>query len=123
MANALVKTDNIVFNWIISQLDCKPNIDGFQDYVVVCHWRYGATYENLYTDIYGACPFTVDPENPDFTPYAELTEDQVIGWLESSLDVLSMQEQLAKSIEELINPPIISPPLPWSVPPENNVPA
>lgn len=113
MGNEVVESNNIAFNWIIVQLDCKPSVDGLQDYVVVCHWRYAATYQLLYTDVYGACGFTINPEQPDFTPYPELTEAQVIGWLEGSLDVTLLQEELTASMEALINPPIVSPPLPW----------
>lgn len=113
MANQVVKSSDITFKWLICQLDCKPSVDGLQDYVVVCHWRYGASFENLYTDVYGACPFEVNPEQEDFTPYAELTEAQVIGWLEESLDVAELQNQLCNGIQTLLNPPIVSPPLPW----------
>lgn len=113
MANKIVESSNIAFKWLICQLDCKPSVDGLQDYVVVCHWRYGATFENVYTDLYGACAFEINPEQSDFTPYPELTEAQVIGWLEASLDVTLLQEELCVSIENLINPPIVSPPLPW----------
>ena len=33
-----------------------------------------------------------------------LTKEQVVGWLESELDVTSMQENLTKQIELKINP-------------------
>jgi hypothetical protein len=42
-----------------------------------------------------------------------LTEEIVIGWLEDSLDIPQLQESLAQSIEDLVNPPIIVLPLPW----------
>lgn len=101
------------YSWTIVQLDCKASIDGFTDYVVTAHWRYGVSNGTIYTDMYGATSFTVDPEQPNFIPYEDLTEDDVIGWLESSLDVPAMQVSLATQLENIINPPIISPPLPW----------
>jgi len=41
----------------------------------------------------------------------------VIGWLESTLDVPAMQTSLDNQLENIINPPIVSPPLPWTVNP------
>ena len=108
------------YKWTIVALDCIPMLNGMKDYVVTCHWRYGIENgtdpeapDYVYTDIYGAEGFTQNPDMPDFTPYADLTEAQVIGWLESSLDVPAMQEQLAKALENIINPPIVQPALPW----------
>ena len=108
------------YKWTIVALECIPDLDGIKDYVVTCHWRYGISNGDdptaegyVYTDIFGAQSFPQDASQPDFTPYADLTEAQVIGWLEASMDVEKMQEQLNKRLEDIINPPIIQPPLPW----------
>jgi hypothetical protein len=112
-----VTPEEITFAWVISQLDCAPSYEGMQDYVVTVHWRYTASFETYFTDIYGAQSYS-EVAGPDFIPYADLTEDVVIGWLESSLDVPQMQAGLAQSIEDLVNPPIIVLPLPWAEPEE-----
>jgi hypothetical protein len=112
--------NDVTYYWIIVQLDCKPEIDGMQDYVVAVHWRYGIQQGDIKTDIYGVQQFQVN-EGSTFIPYEDLTEDVVIGWLEGSLDVPAMQESLAKQLEEIINPPIIYPPLPWATPTDNAV--
>ena len=103
----------LIYSWIIVQLDCATHIPEVQDYVVTTHWRYGVSNGTIYTDMYGATGFTVNPEQSNFIPYEDLTEDDVIGWLESTLDVPTMQVSLATQLENIINPPIISPPLPW----------
>lgn len=112
-----VEPSEITYSWVISQLDCAPSYEGMQDYVVVCHWRYGATFEKYFTEIYGAQSFS-EVTGPDFIPYADLTEEIVIEWLESSLNVTEMQVGLAQSIENLVNPPVIVLPLPWAQPEE-----
>lgn len=112
-----VEPSEITYAWVISQLDCAPSYEGMQDYVVTVHWRYTASFENYFTDIYGAQSYS-EVAGPDFIPYADLTEEIVIGWLEESLDVPQMQEGLAQSIEDLVNPPIIVLPLPWANPEE-----
>jgi hypothetical protein len=56
------------------------------------------------------------PSAEDFTPYADLTFEQVCGWLEDGLDVEATDASLATQIENLINPPVVSLPLPWLTP-------
>lgn len=107
-----IKPSDCTFIWQIVQLDCAPSYEGLQDYVVNVHWRYGAQFESYFMDIYGSQSFT-EVAGPDFTPYADLTKDQVIGWLEGSLDVKLMQDQLAQTIEKMVNPQIVVLPLPW----------
>jgi hypothetical protein len=43
-----------------------------------------------------------DPGN--FIPYADLTKDDVVAWLEAGLDVEAMKENLDNQIELEINP-------------------
>lgn len=100
------------YYWIIVQLDCKPELEGMQDYVVAVHWRYGIEQGEYKTDTYGVQSFQVT-EGSTFIPYEELTEEIVIGWLTDSLDVETMQNNLQIALNDLINPPIIYPPLPW----------
>jgi hypothetical protein len=103
---------DITYTWVISQLDCAPHENGLDDVVKTIHWRYQATDGTYTTDCYGSIGVgEVDPD--DFTPYAELTKDQVIAWLETQLDVEELERNLAGQLAALANPPIISPDLPW----------
>jgi hypothetical protein len=105
------------YNWVISQLECYPQHEGQTDVVFVVHW------DRLATDgaghnarIYGSQSVTLDADAP-FTPFANLTEAQVIGWLEAAFgaELLEAQKKaLDKQIENQINPPVIRPPLPWT---------
>jgi len=102
----------INYNWVVSSLDTAP-VDGeLNDVVKVVHWRYQATDGDYQAEVYSsfACG---EPSETDFTAYPNLTEEQVIGWLESGLDVEAMQESLANQIADLKNPKIVSLPLPW----------
>lgn len=40
----------------------------------------------------------------DFTPYVDLTEDQVIGWVKATLDEPAIEASLAAQIEAKKNP-------------------
>jgi len=52
-----------------------------------------------------------------FTPYDQLTQEQVIGWI-SPQDITNAQANVQGQIDSMINPPV-SPqntPLPWAAP-------
>jgi hypothetical protein len=107
----------ISHNWTVSQLDCYPEYEGHTDVVFVCHWRMDGTDGKHTAGVYGTVDLTLDPETA-FTPYASLTQAQVIGWVQDALgeeQVASYEENVANQIAALVNPPVVSPALPWAV--------
>lgn len=107
---------NTIYNWVISQLDTAPSFDGMTDVVKTVHWRYQAEEmvedKTYFADVYGAMSCAT-PSETDFTAYPDLTEAQVITWLEAGLDVEALGASLDAKIENQKNPPIINLPLPW----------
>jgi hypothetical protein len=101
------------YQWVISQLDTAPSEDALTDVVKIVHWRYQATDADYSADVYGAMACAT-PSDTDFTAYDDLTQDQVIEWLEAGLDVDALKENLDKQIEDQKNPPIVNLPLPWN---------
>ena len=99
-------------NWVINQMDTIPSIDGLTDVVVVIHWSRIATQDEIVVSSYGTMNCTT-PSETDFTAYPDLTQAQVEGWLENGLDTETIDLNLDKQIENIINPPIIVLPLPW----------
>jgi hypothetical protein len=53
------------------------------------------------------------PNPQSFVPYEDVTEAEVIGWLEEVLPVEAMQASLEANINLQINPVEITLPLPW----------
>ena len=102
------------YKWVIAQLDTAPSEDGLTDVVKIVHWRYQAIDGIYSSDVYGTMGCAT-PSETDFTAYPELTEDQVISWLEAGLDVESLKANLDQKIEEQKNPAIVNLPLPWTV--------
>jgi hypothetical protein len=99
-------------NWVINQMDTIPSIDGLTDVVVVIHWNRVATQDEIVVSSYGTMNCTT-PSETDFTAYPDLTQAQVEGWLDAGLDVPTIDTNLDKQIENIINPPLIVLPLPW----------
>lgn len=51
-----------------------------------------------------------------YTPYSQLTQNQVIGWVQSALGpegVAQVEAACNIGIESQISPPVVNPPLPW----------
>jgi len=100
-------------NWIIEAMDCKPQEGDLTDVVITAHWRCNGTDGTYSGTVYGTCGFS-QPGEP-FTPYADLTQEQVLGWCWSSgVDKTATEANVDQQIANQINPPIVTPPLPWS---------
>lgn len=102
----------ITYNWIIESLDVAPQEGSLQNVVKVVHWRYVGTDADYSAEVYSsyACP---SPSATDFTAYPDLTEADVIAWLESGIDVDALKANIDSQIETQKNPPIVVLPLPW----------
>ena len=102
--------------WSVVQLNCYPELDGETDVVFTCHWVLSATDGTYAGSVYGSVGVTLDPDAP-FVPYASLTEAQVIGWVQDALgaeQVASYEANVAQQIADQIDPPVVTPPLPWA---------
>lgn len=98
--------------WYIEWMKTTSTTATPPECVLTVGWRCVAV-EGQYTGTaYGSCSFE-EPGDP-FTPYAELTQDQVLGWCWSNgVDKTITEEFVQKQIDDQVNPPVIQPPLPW----------
>tara|TARA_R110000764_G_scaffold194062_1_gene279354 strand:- start:46 stop:360 length:315 start_codon:yes stop_codon:yes gene_type:complete len=91
--------------WTISQCDRELSDGG----ITTAHWRVTATQtvEDVeYTaSIYSTCGFTPDPESGDYTPYADVTEAEVLGWCwANGVDQEAIETALQTNIDLQITP-------------------
>lgn len=65
----------------------------------------------------GSCSF--QPPSGSFTPYEDLTQEQVLGWCyENGVDKNAIEANVTLQIQNQIDPPVVTLPLPWvPVPP------
>lgn len=102
--------------WGVVQMDCYPELDGETDVVFTVHWTLSGTDGTYNGGVYGSVGVTLD-EGATFTPYDQLTEAQVIGWVQDALgedQVTAYEANVAQQIADQANPPVVTPPLPWS---------
>lgn len=106
----------IVYNWVIEQMQEVPQQGSLTDVVINISWRrFGTTVVDGKEYTAGTFGFFVctEPSGEDFTPYADLTKDQVVGWLEAGLDMEAIDRNLTAQLNDQINPPVVILPLPW----------
>lgn len=94
----------------ITQMDCLPQAEGQAEVVVCVHWAYTATNGAKSAAFGGNTTLTYSPGEP-FTPFDQLTEEQVAGWV---LGAWTPEQK--SSIEDALNEQVgvVSPPLPWA---------
>jgi hypothetical protein len=103
----------ITYTWTVSQLDCYPQVDNQTDVVFTVHWQLTGTDGTYNGSVYSTC--SVPAPTDSFTPYADLTQDQVVGWIwAGGVDKDSAEAAVQAQIDNQANPPTISPPLPWT---------
>jgi hypothetical protein len=104
------------YTWVIEQLDCYPEKDGRAAVVFTAHWRLNGTDGVNAATVYGSVGLTYDADQP-YTPYADLTQAQVIGWVQAALgseQVQTLTDNVAAQLAAIANPPVVTPPLPWA---------
>ena len=100
--------------WIVTAMDCYPEAEGRTDVVFIVHWTCAGTDGTYNASVYSTQAVTYTAGSP-YTPYADLTQDQVLGWVWSSgVDKDATEAVVRQMIENQINPPVVTPPLPWS---------
>lgn len=106
----------ITYKWLINIMECKAQEGDLTDVVVKVSWSRVAITTKDEKDYQCSIPGiqvfdNIDPSN--FTPYNELTYNQVCGWLDSSIDTAHIDTSLARTLDEIVNPPLINLPIPW----------
>jgi len=102
----------MTFNWVISQLDSIPSLDGMDKVISVIHYRANKEEGEFIADYYGSLGVDA-PHEASFTPYDEVTKAMVEEWLEAGLDCEAIEANLDAQIENFLNPPLVAYPLPF----------
>jgi len=101
--------------WIIERLLVKPTEGTLTDIVITADWRCNGSQESFSGTCYGSASFA--PPSGSFTPYEDLTQDQVLNWCYANgVDQGAIEANVTQQINDQINTPVIAPPLPWVEP-------
>ena len=118
-------SENIpTITWKVTTMDCYPKYEQNTDVVFTVHWDClgnmtvatgslsGSTYNSR---VYGTTGVMYH-SGSGFTPYDQLTEEQVLGWTFDSMGTqqkASYETATSNAIYTQIDPPVVQPPLPW----------
>jgi myo-inositol-hexaphosphate 3-phosphohydrolase len=98
------------FTWNVIQMD-RLTSDGF---VVTVHYTVNAVDGDYTASTYGTVGYT-EQQGEQYIPYAQLTEAEVVGWVQESLGKDTVEAGLAAQIEAEKNP-VQESGVPWATP-------
>lgn len=101
------------FTWVIQSMPAYSQIDGQTDVVFEVNWSCSAVDQSVSAQSNGTVSVPYTAGSP-FTPYDQLTQEQVWGWINPSIDRPEIEANLQAMIDVQKNPPVVTPPLPWS---------
>jgi hypothetical protein len=87
------------YTWSVANLD-RNTSDGFVNTV---HWRVNAVDSEHNVSSYGTVGYTKE-ENATVVPYADLTEEIVLAWVQESLGKETVEASLLTQLEAMKNP-------------------
>ena len=100
------------YNWSFNSLERDISKDGLDDVVVTSYWRISGvdSDDNKFNEsIYGSAAIA-SPDPDDFTPFADVTKEQVKEWTLASLEdsdgttEASLEKKIQDSIDLQKNP-------------------
>lgn len=105
-------------SWTVSSMQSYPQSQGLAD--VVFNVNFVLTGSDVVGDvtytsaIHNSAAVALDVEA--YGPYADLTEEQVIGWVKDALGadrVAYFEANVTQQVADQISPPVVTLPLPW----------
>lgn len=111
---------SVTYTWSVNQLIAYPTYENETDVVFKVVWSYrGVDADGIGSTRGGVTEVAYEAGAP-FTPFNELTEAQVLGWVQPTISAeqqAEMEAGIAGDIDwqkNQTNEPV-SPPLPWPV--------
>ena len=101
------------FTWTITAIECVLNQEGTANVVSNVHWTCLGVDGTHTANVSGTCGLGFS--GGAFTPYEQLTQDQVFGWVWTSGSVNKevVEASVEYQIQDIINPAVATLPLPW----------
>ena len=96
----------------VQSLGTSPSLDGLSDVVKYVTWKYIGSDGKNTTFLYKET-LVDEPSADKFTEFSSLTEEQIISWIESKEDLVSLEKSLEDTLLEMSNPKVIEKKAPW----------
>lgn len=100
--------------WTIDSMDCYAQSQGNADVVYNAHWRCTGVDGDASASVYGTC--AVPYAGGSFTPYQNLTQQEVLDWVwENGVNQQEIEASITSQVNAILNPSTVNPTLPWGV--------
>ena len=109
----------------INSMTSYPQYEAQKDVVFQVAWVKSGTDGTYWWSASASCDVVYEAGAP-FTPYEQLTQDQVLAWVYEATppeQIANMEASIADNIAIQADPPTVTLPLPWNVPPPAPAPA
>jgi len=107
---------DITYSFKITNIYCYPTYQAVENLAFAVLWEYTGVYEKYSSYVSGNTNIPYDP-SAEYTPYRNLTEQEVISWIEQFTEESILQDArqlIEMRILEMSLPPlVINPKLPW----------
>jgi hypothetical protein len=87
--------------------------------IIAAHWTVSKTVDDITAGSYGAQGFQPDPQASDFIAYTQVTEAEVVEWIQDAMGtegVAALEASLDAQIAQIKNPATATG-FPWAVTP------
>lgn len=109
---------DISYSFKVTNIYCYPTYQSLENLVFTVIWDFIGSDGTYSSNVLGSTEIPYD-SNAEYTPYQNLTEQEVISWIEQYIDPETLQnakDLITSRIEEASRPPaIINPKLPWDL--------
>lgn len=102
----------ITYNYKIDRILTAPSLDGLVDVVTEVDYLYKGVEDGITVQVRGTVILET-PESEGFISYNNLTEANVIGFIESKVDLVKNQNIIEGLIDLKRTPKNVNKPLPW----------
>ena len=110
----------ITYTWIVDSVTATEHpYEGNPMVVRTVNWYVqGRDDQNNVRNHYGTTELALPAQGAPFTPYADVTEAQLIGWVKNDLGpdgVAAAEADVADQLSKADEPEVYIPPLPWQL--------
>ena len=105
----------IQYIWGITKIKAYPTVEDKTNVICTVEWKLTVTNGEYNKQILGLISIPVG-DLETFTPYDQLTEEQVLGWVHDVMgpdQIAQLEAGILDQLEQMINPPVVTVPLPW----------
>jgi hypothetical protein len=95
--------DETVFTWTITNLEVMPEYKNMTNVVKNVFYTYTGVYQSYSSSITGVMELN-KPDVIDFVDYYSLTENEVIEWICSKINLDSFKNNIQENIQQQVQP-------------------